>query len=259
MNSKETLGYLIKNKSSCVRFGDGEMTTIVGREHYFSKPNVQLSKRLVEVLSSDDSSLLVCVPSFLNEISSNGGWWKANLLFTRKYWNKYLNHDEVYGDARISRLNDGAGIRGDVRQVMGLWKELFVDQDIVMVEGNTTRFGMGNDLFEGAKKVRRILCPDVDAFDWHDQILKTCLRQNKNVLFLVALGQAAKPLVFDLASKGYRAIDVGHLDITYEWFLRGGRVKVPGKKVAEMKGDDELGLFDNDELYLKQTIAKIES
>ena len=43
----------------------------------------------------------------------------------------------------------------------------------------------------------------------------------KTKLLLVSMGACAKALTYDLYLDGYQVIDVGNLDIEYEWFLRG--------------------------------------
>ena len=37
--------------------------------------------------------------------------------------------------------------------------------DVLIVEGEHTRFGVGNDLLAIAKGVERIICPDKNAFN----------------------------------------------------------------------------------------------
>ena len=49
----------------------------------------------------------------------------------------------------------------------------------------------------------------------------------KNKLILIALGPTATILAYDLYKLGYRAIDIGHIDIEYEWFLRKANTKIP--------------------------------
>ena len=50
------------------------------------------------------------------------------------------------------------------------------------------------------------------------------------------MGPTATVLAYDLSRAGYQAIDIGHLDLEYEWFLRGEgvRVEVPGKYNNEL-------------------------
>lgn len=58
----------------------------------------------------------------------------------------------------------------------------------------------------------------------------------KDGLVLAALGMTATVLCYDLAKKGYQAIDIGHVDVEYSWFLMGAKNKcpVPGKAVNEV-------------------------
>jgi len=51
----------------------------------------------------------------------------------------------------------------------------------------------------------------------------------------MALGPTATVLAYDLCKAGYRALDIGHLDICYELFLRNEpyMVAVEGKYVNE--------------------------
>ena len=61
----------------------------------------------------------------------------------------------------------------------------------------------------------------------------------------------------DLCSMGYQALDVGHLDIEYEWFLRRatGKIPIPGKFVNEAGAGRGVGEMD-DERYLNEIICR---
>lgn len=78
---------------------------------------------------------------------------------------------------------------------------------------------------------------------------------NDGSLFILALGPASKPLVLDLLSAGnknYQVLDLGHLDVEYEWFLRNvnTKVSIPGKYVNE---SDNSKLSDDIDLKQYQT------
>nr|WP_256218532.1 GT-D fold domain-containing glycosyltransferase [Bacillus sp. MUM 116] len=45
----------------------------------------------------------------------------------------------------------------------------------------------------------------------------------------MAFGPTATVLSFDLANCGYQAIDIGYIDIEYEWFLQKAEEKSPVK------------------------------
>ena len=78
-------------------------------------------------------------------------------------------------------------------------------------------------------------------------------------MFILALGPTATAMAFELSEMGYQALDLGHIDIEYEWFLLGTDHKVPiqHKHVNEC---DSLGEADDSKLneeYKKQIIQRI--
>lgn len=77
-------------------------------------------------------------------------------------------------------------------------------------------------------------------------------------LILIALGMTATVLAYDLSKAGFWAIDIGHIDVEYEWFLRGVTEKIAlnGKFVNEVSGGREVSEI-NDPIYEKQIIKVI--
>lgn len=70
----------------------------------------------------------------------------------------------------------------------------------------------------------------------------------------------ATVLAYDLAKEGYQAIDIGHIDIEYEWYKRASlkKIAIPGKYTNEAcdgKGTRYGEL--NDSTYQKQIIKRI--
>ena len=74
----------------------------------------------------------------------------------------------------------------------------------------------------------------------------------------MALGPTATVMAYDLAKLGYQAIDIGHVDIEYEWFLMKAIHKVPiqNKYVNEAGAGIGVGSCNN-QTYLNQIIFKI--
>ena len=97
---------------------------------------------------------------------------------------------------------------------------------------------MGNDLLKTAAHVERIICPPQNAFASYAQILEACKACPAGTMFLLSLGVTAKFLAEDLFLSGYRVIDIGNLDMEYEWFLQGACDKIPLKK-HEVVGEEE--------------------
>lgn len=66
-------------------------------------------------------------------------------------------------------------------------------------------------------------------------------------------------LAWELSGGGYWAIDIGHIDIEYEWFLRktSDKIKIEGKYVNEVLGGKSNIADCNDEEYKSQIICKV--
>ena len=150
----------------------------------------------------------------------------------------------IYENASITRLTYGFEKSYTVK-AFEIWKQILQGESILIVEGEKTRFGVGNDLLSGFNNIKRIIAPKHNAFVRCDEIIEYIVNDKiQHELILVALGPAAKYLVFELFKKGYRCIDIGNLDIEYEWYLRGGyneRTIIPGKYTSEVEGGREVG------------------
>ena len=77
-------------------------------------------------------------------------------------------------------------------------KQIWNDRDIVFVEGVDGKFGIGNDLLNNTKSIKRIIYPSIEAFSVYDKIMEAVLKFDKNNLMLISLGQTATVLSFDL-------------------------------------------------------------
>lgn len=94
-------------------------------------------------------------------------------------------------------------------------------------------------MFSGAESIQRIIGPAENAFHAYDKILECCKDQAKDKLFLLALYPTATVLAYDLCKMGYQAVDIGHIDLEYEWFLKGQgcRTEIVGKYNNELAGE----------------------
>lgn len=251
----QTIELITKNRLSVARFGDGEFDMILKINHpKYQRSNDGLSALLCEVLNSNNEDLLVCIPkafedSDLNILNGKAArHWKRFMMRNRSKLYSVINLNKVYGNALFTRnyidLKNKDDSRCYFNKVKGIWK----DRKVVIVEGRFTRFGVGNDLLDCAKSVSRILCPERNAFDKYSNILDVAIQENKDVLFLLALGPTATVLAYDLTKQGYQAIDIGHLDIEYEWLLQGAKKKVKVKNKYVNEADDVIN-GDTDALH----------
>lgn len=263
----QTIELIVNNKLSVARFGDGEFDMILKINHpKFQVCNDSLRTALYDTLNCQNNDLLVCIPNVFEDRNLNtlkgkaARHWKRFLMKNRKKLYNMIDFNRIYGDALFTRhyldLKNKCNSRSYFQKVKEIWK----DRKVVIIEGKFTRFGVGNDLLDRALSVSRILCPETNAYDRYAEILAAATKEDKDVLFLLALGPTATVLAYDLAKQGYQAIDIGHLDIEYEWFLKGAtkKVKVENKYVNEANdviNDDTDMLHDLDyEQSVKQRI-----
>ena len=245
-DTDETLDKIIKDKCSVSRFGDGEFSLIYGESLKFQPKNDELSRRLKDVLKSNEENHIVCIPNVFE-----GMEWATDKA--KKYWIKYLNlnrgkiykmldKNKEYYDTQVTRLyidlKDKEKVRNRFEKIKLLWK----DRKIVIVEGEKSRLGVGNDLFDSAISIERIICPSVNAYLMYEEIFKEITKQDKSKLILIALGPTATVLAYDLSKAGYQAIDIGHIDIEYEWFLQGviNKCPVKNKYIGEIDNGDKV-------------------
>jgi glycosyltransferase family protein len=258
----ETLSKIVNEQVSISRYGDGEFALMRGENLMFQPYSKELSIRLREIIKSKQKDHIVCIP----DVFENVNWCTEK---AQKYWTKYLNlhrrqiykmldMKKEYYDTQVTRLYIDHKDKNKSEERFKLFKKLWDKRDIVIVEGEKSRLGVGNDLFDNTKSIKRILCPPGDAFSRYNEIISTIKKEDKSKLILIALGPTATVLAFDLSVYGYQAVDIGHIDIEYEWFLQKVIDKCPikNKYIGEVSnGTDVADIFD--ELYSKQIEVKI--
>ena len=152
-------------------------------------------------------------------------------------------------------LADKSTVTGYFDRLKSLWD----NRDVLIVEGKTTGSGVGNDLFDNAKSLVRIIGPSKNAYRAIDRIESKIEEYGKNKLILLMLGPTAKVISYHLYKKGYWLIDIGHIDSEYEWYKLGAveKVKLPNKHTAEHNYDQDI-VFDHDQVYESQIVATVE-
>lgn len=258
----QSLDYLLEKGASVVRFGDGEMDLIAGRGIPYQEYDPELSARLREMMAMEsDERLMVCLSDVFTGLERYS-------IDAQNFWTAHLQHHladylEIcrstwYGSTFISRpyidLEDKTPSAGYFAKLKQLWQ----DKDLLIVEGLTSRSGVGNDLFDGAKSIKRIICPSRNAYSKLEAIKQAVREHVDNRLILIMLGPTAKVLVYDLFQEGYRALDIGHIDSEYEWFQMGAshKIKLSHKHTAEHNFDQDIEYRD-DQAYDSQIVANL--
>lgn len=261
MSMDDTVDYIVRTGCSCSRYGDGEFAVMAGGCNGFQKVDLKLAERLREVLLDPVEGLLVCVPSSLVDVRPLT--LDLQLFFLGCYSvllkssvMPFVSTEMEYGDAQFTRFymnrKNKEGVAGYVTRLKLLWN----GEDLLVVEGKFSRLGVGNDLFSNARSIKRIICPKENAFDAYDRILACIKEKYHGELVILALGMTATVLAYDLTKLGIRALDLGHIDIEYEWFRMGAahKVPIPDKYVNEC-ADGACDTPSDDVLYKRQIIA----
>ncbi|WP_242919046.1 SP_1767 family glycosyltransferase [Pontibacter liquoris] len=262
LSVESTVKKIIVSKSSVARFGDGEIRLMRGEDIEFQNASKELSLRLQEVLRSNEKGIIICIPdvfSNLNQYKDKAKYiWIKHLAKYYGYWAKSLNSDTIYYNAFITRpyiIYKSITLANErFNSIKSVWHE----KNIIIIEGSKSRLGLGNDLFDNTKSIKRILCPTVNAFSKYNDILEEAKKIRKDNVILIALGPTATVLAYDLHQEGYQAIDIGHIDIEYEWYKMKANwtINVPDKHTNEAL-DNKAPEHVSDVTYNLQIIATV--
>lgn len=261
-DTNSTIEKILEENCSLARYGDGEFGLIYNKSIDFQPYHEELGQRLKAILKNESKGLLIGIPDVFNSLKQyvpkTQQFWLKHLARNGYKWNKLLNKKSIYYNSFITRPYIIYKDKNYSQKVFDKVKLIWHQRNVILVEGEKSRLGVGNDLFDNVNSIKRIICPNFDAYSRYDEILKTVLDQGKDNLILISLGPTATVLAYDLHQKGYQAIDIGHIDIEYEWFLRNvsEKVKIKGKYVGEVDGGQDVNEI-KDLSYLNQIIKRI--
>ena len=240
---RETILYILDTGCSVSRFGDAEMKVIHQDNIGYQTNSNELTLKLLDVLNKPIPNHITCLIDAFDNLDQYDDHHKKflrwHLSYYRKIWYQYLLKDRQYYNAFISRCYLMYKDKSHAGEYFDMLKQIWAGKNILLVEGLKSRLGVGNDLFADFKQIKRILGPQVGAFSKYDDILTEVLRYPADKwLVILALGPTATVLAYDLAQKGYQAIDIGNVDTEYEWYKMGAltKVPIPNKYVHEAGG-----------------------
>lgn len=275
LNTLESIDYILLNNCSLSRFGDGELLMawqyITGEplinNTYFQKYDEKLGQRLAEILQlevdKDNNQYAIGISySYFKGVNEMVFDARRFLMF---FVNKYssliastINTKRIYLNSELTRFyitrKDKSKSEIIIKNISRIWDK----RNVCFIEGFQSRLGYGNDLFDNAKTIKRILCPAENAYAKYDEIFQIAKQLPKNTLFIIALGMTATVLAYDLYKSGYQALDLGHIDIEYEWFRMGVKKKVPiPHKYTNEADGGKTPLAIDDDTYEQQIFARI--
>lgn len=266
LDSFESIQYIIDHQCSVSRYGDGEFGLLWGCKIGFQDVDEKLVESLKYVLQATDApNHVVGIPFFLKNVEGTVkltcAFWGDFVSKFGKRLRPFLYDNRKYIDTQISRFYIEYHDRERSTRQLNLLKKIWEGRDVVIVEGAQSRTGVGNDLYDNVRSLQRILGYSKNAFSHYDEMLRAItlhVKPEEKKLILLSYGPTATILAYDLAKLGYQAVDMGHLDIEYEWYRRGTKKgeKIEGKYTNEAK-DGDLVLACRDEKYLSQIICNI--
>lgn len=261
----ESIDQLINSNMSLSRFGDGELVIMNGGNIGFQDSTDELKMRLASIIKFEHENFMVAIPGTLKEIDLNfteyaRSYWENNLKFARVSWIKHIKLKKEYHNALLTRFYMDYNSKVNSQIWISKLKKIWRGKDIVIIEGTQSRLGVGNDLFLDSKSVRRILAPSKNSFSKYTEILSAVeTNVDKSNLILIALGPTATVLAYDLFRLGYRALDIGHIDIEYEWFLKGvkEKINISNKYVNEARNGGDVEEC-NDSNYMNEVLSIVD-
>ncbi|HIF9474863.1 TPA: GT-D fold domain-containing glycosyltransferase [Photobacterium damselae] len=261
----DTLNQVVVNNKSIARFGDGEFNLIAGKGNGFQDYNEVLANKLKYILSEvDNSNCLVCLPDVFDSDSLNMRF-KPKLVWANLFCYFYpkiydsIRKDKTYYNSFITRPYMDFKNKFLSDTVFNEFMSFFKDKKILIIEGEGTKFGYQNKLLDSCESVNRVITSNKNAFDHYTKIVEEIHRLVDDFdIILIALGPTATVLAFELSLNVNKPIiDIGHLDIEFEWYTRKTRKKttIKNKNVNELGTNSSY--LSGDEHYQQSIIGKI--
>ena len=236
LDSAKTLEYIINNKISLSRFGDGEFSLINGEDCIFQKHSPELQNKLKEILSSNLDTHKVAIPHLMCHLRDGT---KNQKKFTRSFYTKnnpwifkLLIQDKVY-------LNSAVTCTSFEKPQFDTLRKIWENKDITVISGDRVFKNIRYNVFDCAKSIDYITAPTTDAFSKYDEIIEKAKKTDKNRLVCIILGPTATVLAYDLAKEGYQALDLGHIVKAYDAYMSaGGNFELTEKDVEQFFDKD---------------------
>ena len=224
LDAVHTVDALCKTKKSLARFGDGEMLIINGENIPFQQYDERLAERLREILLNNNDKLMVGINYWYfypvydpcaNDISRKFALFDMPQF--RKDLMKHIDVSTNYCDAGFTGIRVEKNEQNDniFRQIRTIWE----NSKVLVVGCREARVKMKFDLFDNAAQENWIYVPNKNAFNEYDKILTQIKKYPKDTIIILMAGPTSKVLAYDLTQIGYRALDLGHIAKSYDYYM----------------------------------------
>lgn len=233
ISEKKTIDKIYNEKCSICRFGDGEIYHLY---HNFSKYNSggqtckpYISKKLVNILNNIDNNkkILIGFSGYFNDEETIKNRYverhisKNFLRFRNRYKTKLcntfphlFNNSELLYSAEITRLHQ---IK-ERKYICSIFNKIFCENNCIFI-GNINVINLIKDnLIDKFKSIEFIEAPQNDAYFVYEKIMQQInnINPDKNKVVLNSLGITSTIMSYELAKKGFWAIDTGHFFELYK-------------------------------------------
>lgn len=224
-SADETLDMLINTENSLCRFGDGEFENILHCPSPFQYTNLdKISDRLLEVLRSRKPHICIGIPKQMYtgkeqcDLRQILFWRSAHIKPFYKLIEQNCSMDQLYYATEVTMpfIYKNKNLENFFNKMRQIWQS----KDITIIANKQIFENLTYNIFGNVKSIEMIDAPGKNAFSQYDSILKQALQIEKKRLIIIILGQTATVLAYDLALHGYRALDLGHIAKSYDWYKK---------------------------------------
>ena len=161
-SADKTIEKILNGKSIC-RFGDGEFAIMSGKNRQkFQLLTEELQKRLIEVFESNDDNIIIGIADTYGSLEkyNSEGKFGVRIYMTeevRKEHYNFIDMNRIYADTYLTRPyvihadNNTDAPRKRFEKLKKIWD----GKRLLIIEGEKTRMGVGNDLFNNAVALYR--------------------------------------------------------------------------------------------------------
>ena len=227
----ETISELVNTNKSIIRFGDGEIFLMLGKNNCFEPANEKIKNILNEIFYNDIPDLLTGTRYDMFRINTDfidytiGSY--RNVFLLKKYSKiKHLfNYNKTYYSACFIYpylIYSGWNFDNYFDELRKIWQ----DKKLTIVIGNNIFKKIKYNIFDNAKEISYIFGPNKQAFKQYDSLKEKVLKAPKDNILIFILGPCGKILAYDAFKVGYRVLDLGHLIKNYDFYQRRNEMTV---------------------------------
>lgn len=221
LNIPQTLDKLLHSRNSIARYGDVEMEIMNGGKIPFQDYDAELANRLKSIIKTSYSNVMLGIPytyfftKFLPERSEE----IKQFNYTRipKYRRDFLqciDKQSEYCAAEISTLYAASN------EIYAKFKQIWDNRDIAIVTCKSLWDKIEYNIFDNARKIHNIWVPNKNAWSDTERVIQDVCKLPKDVIIILMCGPAATVWAVDLAKRGYRALDIGHVLKGYDLYMK---------------------------------------